>query len=72
MSGMTRSARAIGAERVAVLEVSLVERAAIQIGDLLANLNGVLEGTFFLGKLLNEGTGRSDNQRWHLDHTKSN
>ncbi len=56
MSGMTRSARAIGTERVAVLEVSLVKRVAIQIGDLLANLNGILEGTFFLGKLLNEGT----------------
>ncbi len=71
MSGMTWSARTIGAKVVTVVELSLVERSAIEICDLVTNLNGVLEGTFFLSELLNEGTRRSDNQRWHLDHIKA-
>ncbi len=70
MSRMTQSARAIGTKGVAILEVSLVERLAIQICDLLVNLHGILKGTFFLSELLDKSARRSDNQRWYLDHTK--
>ncbi len=61
MSRMTRSARAIGTEGVTIAKVSLAERSAIEICDLLANLHGILEGTFFLSKLFNKSTRRSDN-----------
>ncbi len=72
MSGMTWSAQTIGTKVVTVAELSLVERSAIEICDLVTNLNGILEGTFFLSELLNEGARRSDNQRRHLNHIKAN
>ncbi len=70
MSRMTWSARAIGTKVVTIAEVSLIKGSAIQIGDLVTNLNGILEGTFFIGELFDESTGRSDNRRRHLDHAK--
>ncbi len=42
MSGMTWSAQTIGAKVVTVTELSLIERLAIEICDLVTNLNGVL------------------------------
>ena len=60
MRRMTRCTGTITAKFLTVAEVRLIKRTTIKIGNLLADVYGILEGALLFGKLLDEGSRRYD------------